>query len=180
MPCYLGHYNTAATDRQGKLRRAIDSFLKQKIGELIIIPDGCHETKAIASEYPVKCIEVLPKCNLFSGHPRNVGIAAASYDYIAYLDSDDIFGDGHLQSIVNNLDNDWLWWDDHIDVVKRTVELKLGGIGTSCIAHKKNLGIVWVDGYGHDWRVVEQLMKYPNKKIEAKYRVMHIPGVLDS
>ena len=180
MPCYLGHYNTAATDRQVKLRRAIDSFLKQKIGELIIIPDGCHETKAIASEYPVKCLEVLPKCNLFSGHPRNVGIAAASYDYIAYLDSDDIFGDGHLQSIVNNLDADWLWWDDYIDDVRRTVELKLGGIGTSCIAHKKNLGIVWVDGYGHDWRVVEQLMKYPNKKIEAKYRVMHIPGVLDS
>ena len=168
MPCYLGHYNNAATDRQVKLRRAIDSFLKQKIGELIIIPDGCHETKAIA------------KCNLFSGHPRNVGIAAASYDYIAYLDSDDIFGDGHLQSIVNNLDADWLWWDDHIDVVKRTVELKLGSIGTSCIAHKKSLGIFWTDGYGHDWRVVEQLMKYPYKKIEAKYRVMHIPGVLDS
>jgi len=180
MPSFLGAYPNCASDRPAKLRRSIESFLKQGIGELVVVPDGCEETVKITSEYPVKCLSPLPKCSTFSGDLRNAGIAAASYDYIAYLDSDDIFGDGHLDSIVSNLDTDWLWWDDHIDVVKRTVELKLGCIGTSCIAHKKSLGIVWTDGYGHDWRVVEQLMKYPNKKIEAKYRVMHIPGVLDS
>ncbi len=180
MPSYLGHYPNAATDRPAKLRRAIESFLGQSIGELVVVPDGCEETKQIASEYPIKCLNVLPKSEPFSGHPRNVGIAVASYDYIAYLDSDDIIDSGHLQAIAENMDADWLWWDDHIDTQRRTVELKLGCIGTSCIAHKKDLRVVWTDGYAHDWKVVEQLMNYQGRKIEAKYRVMHIPGVLDA
>lgn len=179
MPSYLGEYSGCAKDRPNKLKRAIESFLKQGIGELIVVPDGCLETAEICKAYPVKCLSVLPKCKTFSGYPRNIGIEAASYDYIAYLDSDDMFGNGHLQSIVNNMDVDWLYWDDYLDCQKRQVELKAGLIGTSAIAHKKSLNIVWPDGYGHDWKVVESLMKHNGRKIDAYYRVMHIPGQID-
>jgi glycosyltransferase involved in cell wall biosynthesis len=179
MPSYLGDYGSAATDRPTKLRRAIESFLSQGIGELVIVPDGCQQTFEISSEYPVLCLDPIPKCIPFSGQPRNVGIDAAQYDYIAYLDSDDIFGENHLCSIVEHLDAEWLWWDDYADLNKRSVILERGRIGTSCIAHKKSLNVVWPDGYAHDWGVVEQLMRHQNKKIETHYQVMHIPGVMD-
>jgi len=179
LPSFLGGYSGCAADRPAKLRRAIESFLTQGIGELIIVPDGCEETVKIASEYPVTCLELFPKSPAFSGLPRNKGIDAATNDYIAYLDSDDVFGGNHLAKIVEHLDADWLWWDDYVNLDRRSVTLGKGFIGTSCIAHKKSLGIVWGDGYAHDWGVVEQLMRFAGKKIETNYRVMHIPGVLD-
>lgn len=179
MPCYLGNYSSAATNRPDKLRRAIESFLSQGIGELIIVPDGCEDTVKVASEYPVRCLDPIPKSVPFGGAPRNTGIEVAKYNYIAYLDSDDVFGESHLVKLTEHLDADWLWWDDYVDCERRSVILQCGRIGTSCIAHKKSLEVVWTDGYAHDWGVVEQLMKYPGKKIEAHYRVMHIPGVLD-
>jgi glycosyltransferase involved in cell wall biosynthesis len=179
LPSFLGEYSGCAADRPAKLRRAIESFLTQGMGELIIVPDGCEETVKIASEYPVTCLEPLPKSSAFSGLPRNKGIEAATNDYIAYLDSDDVFGEHHLVRIVEHLDADWLWWDDYVNLDRRSVSLVKGFIGTSCIAHKKSLGIVWGDGYAHDWGVVEQLMRFAGKKIETNYRVMHIPGVLD-
>lgn len=180
MPSYLGEYSNAATNRPYKLRRAIESFLSQGVGELVIVPDGCLETLQIASEYPVRCIDPIPKRTLFSGELRNIGIKEARFDYIAYLDSDDEFGDGHLKAISENLDAEWLWWDDFVVEKKRTVELKQGSIGTSAIAHKKALNVSWGDGYGHDWWFVCELMGYQGRKIETNYRVMHVPGYVDA
>ena len=180
MASYLGYYPGCASNRPYKLRRAIESFLSQGIGELIVSPDGCQETVSICSEYPVKCLPAGEKMPAFSGAVRNRAIDAAQYDYIAYLYSDDILVDGHLAAIAENMDSDWLWWDDYLDVIRRSVRLELGCIGTSAIAHKKSLGIVWPDGYAHDWKVVEQLIGHKGRKIEANYKVMHIPGVMDS
>ncbi len=179
MPSYLGDYPGSAKNRPFKLRRAIESFLSQGIGELVIVPDGCAETLKIASEYPVRCLEVLSKGVFFDGKPRNVGIEASKYDYIAYLDSDDVMGECHLAKIAENLDADWLWWDDYVGDQRRSVELKEGKIGTSCIAHRKSLNVWWGDGYGHDWHFVKKLMNHTNRKIETNYRVMHIPGGID-
>lgn len=179
MPSYLGEYNNCASNRQEKLKRAIDSFLSQDIGELIVVADGCRDTLSICKHYPVNVIYLHEKRPLFSGELRNIGIKAAKYNYIAYLDSDDKFGNGHLQSIADNLDADWLWWDDFVINNKRTVELKQSSIGTSAIAHKKELNVTWGDGYGHDWFFVCQLMKFSNKKIMANYQVMHVPGYFD-
>ena len=94
MPSYLGDYPNAASNREQKLPRAIESFLVQGIGELIIIADGCEKTAQIASKYPVKLITI-DKQPPFSGTPRNTGIQEAQYDYIAYLDNDDVFGPRH-------------------------------------------------------------------------------------
>lgn len=180
MPSYLGNYSTAASNRPEKLRRAIESFLSQGIGELIVVADGCRDTLSICNEYPINVIYLHEKRPLFSGELRNIGIKAARFDYIAYLDSDDEFGDGHLKAISENLGSEWLWWDDFVVENRRTVELKQGSIGTSAIAHKKELNVSWGDGYGHDWWFVCELMKYQGRKIEANYRVMHIPGYVDA
>ena len=178
MPSYLGNYPTAANNREQKLPRAIESFLSQEIGELIVVADGCHKTVEIASKYPVKTI-LIDKQPHFSGVPRNTGIQAAQYDYIAYIDNDDVFGKGHLQSIADNLDTDWLYWDDYVDGKVRPVRFKISHIGTSAIAHKKSLDCKWGDGYGHDWEFIQQLKKYPSKRITTNYQVMHIPGIID-
>ena len=178
MPSYLGDYPNAATNREEKLLRAIESFLAQEIGELIVVADGCEKTAEIASKYPITVISI-DKQPLFSGTPRNTGIQAAKYDYIAYLDNDDMFGANHLKRIADNLDTDWLYWDDCVNGKTRPVWLEFGHIGTSAIAHKKSLDCKWIDGYGHDWQFIQQLKDYPSKRITANYQVMHIPHVID-
>ena len=179
MPSYLGDYPNAASNREQKLPRAIESVLEQNIGELIVVADGCNKTVEIASKYPVKAI-LIDKQPHFSGNTRNIGIQNAQYDYIAYLDNDDVFGQGHLQAIVDNADTDWLYWDDYVNGEVRPVWFEMGRIGTSAIAHKKELDCKWSDGYGHDWQFIQQLSKYPSKRIVSNYQVMHIPGVIDN
>jgi glycosyltransferase involved in cell wall biosynthesis len=178
MPSYLGDYPTAASNREQKLPRAIESFLAQEIGQLIVVADGCHKTVEIASKYPVNTI-FTDKQPHFSGNTRNIGIQSAQYDYIAYLDNDDVFGKGHLKAIADNADTDWLYWDDYVDGEVRPVWFEIGHIGTSAIAHKKSLDCKWGDGYGHDWQFIQQLKNYPSKRITANYQVMHIPGIID-
>ena len=178
MPSYLGDYLAAASNREQKLPRAIESFLAQEIGELIVVADGCEKTVEIASKYPVKII-LIDKQPHFSGNTRNIGIQNAQYDYIAYLDNDDVFGEGHLKAIADNLDTDWLYWDDYVDGKVRPVWFEMSHIGTSAIAHKKELDCQWGDGYGHDWHFIKQLKNYPSKRITTNYQVMHIPGTVD-
>ena len=178
MPSYLGDYPNAASNREQKLPRAIESFLAQEIGELIVVADGCLKTAEIACKYPVKLISI-DKQPHFSGAPRNIGIDNAKYDYITYLDNDDLYGPNHLNCIVDNFDTDWLYWNDHVDGKIRPVWLKFGHIGTSAIAHKKSLGCKWGEGYGHDWQFIQQLSNFPSKRIASNYHVMHIPGVID-
>jgi glycosyltransferase involved in cell wall biosynthesis len=178
MPSYLGDYPNCAINREEKLPRAIESFLAQEIGELIVVADGCNKTAEIASKYPVTVI-FIDKQPFFSGTPRNTGIQAAKYDYIAYLDNDDMFGNNHLKRIADNLDTDWLYWDDYVNGKTRPVWLEFGHIGTSAIAHKKDLDCKWSDGYGHDWQFIQQLKHYSSKRITANYQVMHIPHVID-
>ena len=96
MPSYLGDYPNAASNREFKLKRAIESFLAQKIGELIVVADGCPKTVEIASNYPV-VVKLINKQQNFSGKPRNIGIKLALYDYIAYLDADDVMGQDHIR-----------------------------------------------------------------------------------
>lgn len=83
---------TAFPERLNYLRSAIDSVLAQSYGEweLIVIDDGAEAfLDPLPSWWPVDSrIRVLRAGGLSEGRSRNVGIAAATGDVIAYLDDD--------------------------------------------------------------------------------------------
>lgn len=185
MASYLGHYPGAASNREDKFRRAINSFLAQGIGELVIVADGCDKTvEIVQSEYSQhENIRVfkLEKQALFSGKIRNFGIEQAKYDWICYLDSDDEFGSNHLTTILDNAaPGVWLYWNDCVNDTERNVNVAMCSIGTSAIAHEKTTSAKWPDGYGHDWRFITQLGPTYKKILGTKYIVRHIPGKVDS
>jgi len=201
MPSYLGEYDGCASNREDKFIRAVESFDKQNYDnkELVIVSDGCEKTVALASAYishrddnKIKLL-TLPKQPLFSGNVRQQGILKATGDLICYLDSDDIFGDGHLLNIVNNYNKDkfdWCYYNDVMRIKKtflstRNAELKHSFIGTSNIAHRKLSKALWknCDGYGHDWTFIQSLIKnYPNNKkiYGCNYQVCHVPKQFES
>ena len=88
--------------------RAINSFVKNSFdAELIIVSDDCLIAKKIVSDTffdalnskKIKYIHTKPKSKLFSGELRSCGIKNATGKYICYLDSDDIIGEKHLETI---------------------------------------------------------------------------------
>lgn len=197
MPSYLGDYHGAAKDRELKFIRAVDSFRRQNYAdkELIVVSDGCQKTIDLCNRFKIQLFQ-LPKQKPFSGEVRNFGIKYAKGQIITYLDTDDYYEQGHLSSIMYNgfihmsrrgipfeRDNDWVYWDDYVltnDFVKhkRSTELKFAKIGTSCIAHKKN-DVKWDDGYGHDFKFIQQLTGKHEKIETAGYVVCHIPNLTD-
>ena len=187
MPCYLGKYHGAASNREEKFIRAVDSFLSQGIGELIIVSDGCEMTnKIVQDEFSDKKsirLVKIEKQPTMSGKVRQAGLSAATHDWVTYLDSDDEYGDGHLLSVLSGIksspDRDWLFWNDWVGSTLRKCEVALCRIGTSCIAHKKSIPAVWPDGYMHDWHFITQLGTNYSKIDGTRYIVHHIPGKLD-
>ncbi len=202
MASYLGEYPGCASNRKEKFRRAVDSFLEQKYPhkELIVVSDGCQDTiDIIEKEYSFylhKEIHLvkLKKQPLFSGNVRHSGVHEAHGDIVCYLDSDDMFGANHLQTIVDNFERDnfdWCFYNDVLMysktmIVTRFVETILGSIGTSSIAHKRKLKKAeWkgCDKYNHDWLFIQKLIKnYPNSKriYGCHYIVRHVHNELES
>lgn len=203
MPCYLGPYEGAASDRPYKLHRAVCSFLTatdELTRELVLVSDGCDETneywRKLARHYGSDGDEArfndrvsmrhvrIEKQPTWSGEVRNAGIAAASGRVVCYLDADDKALPWHFRFICENIgESEWVWFDDMIwpeQVQKR--ELKLGSIGTGCFAHKRDLDLQWSGGYCCDWAFIEKLIeKSPRHKYVGNggYVVCHIPGMLD-
>ena len=80
-------------NRETVIGRAIESVLKQTYPhfELLIIDDGStDQTKRVVERIADERIRyILLEENGGVARARNVGIAEAQYDYIAFLDSDD-------------------------------------------------------------------------------------------
>lgn len=203
MPCYLGPYEGAATDRPFKLHRAVCSFLTATdtlTRELVLVSDGCDETdaywKSLAKAYGSDGDEArfndrvslrhvrIEKQGLWSGQPRNAGLDAATGRIVCYLDADDTALPRHFGFIAQNFaQSDWIWFDDMIWPEQvRARELRLGMIGTGCFAHLRAGALRWTDGYCYDWAYLERLMAAgPNYRYvgHGGYVVCHIPGKLD-
>lgn len=184
MASHLGHYPGAATDRERKFIRAVNSFINQNCGELIVVSDGCALTDQLIRSWACPSIRLisLAKQPLWSGLVRETGCQAAQYPWICYLDTDDEFQPGHLQAIVDEItdDVDWMYFDDIVNEYRRQVVLTYCQIGTSSIAHRKNLPVTWPDGYGHDWQFIQQLGPKYKKIWGTGYKVHHMPGVFDN
>ena len=201
MPSFLGEYDGCASDRENKFIRAVHSFLENSLydKELIVIGDNCEITDKLLNEYfqhelnigRIKFHQFRKKQKVFSGSLRSKGIELALGDYICYLDTDDIIGKNHLSSIFNQVKSqslDWAYYNDFINsdagLITKKVELKKDSIGTSSIIHKKDKKINWdkCDGYGHDFKFIERLIKWSDKKDKiygGTYIICHIPNQID-
>ena len=201
MPSFLGEYDGCASDRENKFIRAVHSFLENSLydKELIVIGDNCEITDKLLNEYfqhelnigRIKFHQFRKKQKVFSGSLRSKGIELALGDYICYLDTDDIIGKNHLSSIFNQVKTqslDWAYYNDFVNsdagLITKKVELKKDSIGTSSIIHKKDKKINWdkCDGYGHDFKFVERLIKWSDKKDKiygGTYIICHIPNQID-
>lgn len=193
---YLGAYEHAAKDRDKKIVRAIDSCLSQtfKDFEVMVVADGCEKTFNIIEEKysdieQVDCL-LIRKQQIWSGKPRNYGIAKAKGDYIIYLDIDDYYGENHLKIVNENINElDWVWYNDYLkkrDGTHYERNILINDRfqnGTSNICHKRSLAIIWNgNGYGNDdWSIVQQLHRYSkNAKIKTpEYYVCHTQQGLD-
>jgi glycosyltransferase involved in cell wall biosynthesis len=194
MPSYLGEYsvgpNRSASNREFKLKRAIDSFLIQvhKNSELIIVSDGCEKTiESVESDYQsflneskIKLFKI-EKQPLFSGRVRAEGLKHVTGDLICYLDSDDMIGPYHLDVMEKYYDRNlqWMYYDDYLyDGNKRTLRTVIPEnckIGTSSFCHLSTANVVWKDGYGHDWQTISNLLSYPHRKMQTpEYLVCHL------
>lgn len=190
MQCYLGSYPNAASDRENKLIRAIDSIISQtyKEWELIVIADGCEKTFEIVSEKyannnKVDC-RLIQKQIIWGGGPRNYGISQAKGEYIVYLDADDFFIKDHLQKIIESIGNyDWAYFNDFVktkggEVERECIINSKYQFGTSNIIHRRSLNAQWTSfGYANDdWGLVEHLKKLSKNygKINGGYVVCHI------
>ena len=193
MASYLLNYPGAATNRDKKFVRAVNSFKKQTYQnkELIIVSDGCQLTvelynRFFANDDNIKLIQI-PKQELYSGEMRNVAFKIADGDIISYLDSDDILGKNHLQIIVDGFDldkYDMVYYDDLMVLdstfkkfYNRIVEPRWASIGTSSISHKNNINASWSTGYGHDFIFMMKLasagLRFKKLERGSEYIVCH-------
>lgn len=199
MPVNLSGYSTYGNNKSAskpieKFVRAVNSFLAQsfKDTELIIVSDGCKDAEEMyqLNWRQISSIQfkALDKQESFSGIVRQTGIGMAKGEIICYLDHDDKFGKDHLQIISDNFDTekyDWVYYNDYVMLnAEHTIKeerdnlLALGRIGTSSIAHKRSLNVVWGDGYGHDFELISKQL-FPREGIKIptpQYYVCHIPG----
>jgi len=196
LPVYLGPYPFCAPNPWDKFKRAVQSFINQefKDAELLIISDNCGDSERIYQAYFANIQSIhfrrIEKQPLFGGLVRQTGVSMASGEIICYLDHDDFFGPKHLQIINDNFDTaqyDWVYYDDYLVVdpsfnclIRNTVPVACE-IGTSSIAHKRELNVTWKDCYGHDWALIsEHLIGKPGIKIPIpQYYVCHRPGLGD-
>lgn len=191
MQCFLGDYPGAASSREEKLIRAIESVILQtfKDWELIIVADGCEKTfdlvcKNYSNDPKVSCI-LITKQPLWSGGSRDIGKLNSIGDYCLYLDSDDYYSADHLEIINKYLSDsiDWVWYNDYIwqdKWVERQCKIRVIGYnGTSNVCFKRSLNVNWsgYTGYAHDFYFNQQLLKYTNyAKIPTPgYYVCHLP-----
>jgi len=199
MPSFLGNYPNAATNRDKKFVRAVNSFIKQTYKgekELIIVSDGCQETKEIYEANWKNNKEIIlftsVKMPTFSGGVRDIGLKIATGDIICYLDNDDVFGAEHLQTISEQFtdDVDWVYYNDYLVLDKefkkfqlRWVDQRYGSIGTSSICHRnpkkcdKLHDLQWFNGYGHDFlfmlKIISNNTKSKKLKKAPQYIVCH-------
>ena len=89
-------------NRGGLVTRALESVLGQSRppDEIVVVDDGSTDnTRERLREY-AKAVEYIYQENAGGAAARNRGVAAAHHEWIAFLDSDDVWSPDHLEQMV--------------------------------------------------------------------------------
>jgi glycosyltransferase involved in cell wall biosynthesis len=85
--------------------RAIASVVGQDtpVSEIIVVDDGSTDSTAalVAARFPE--VRLLRRSGLGPGLARNVGVAEACGEVVMFLDSDDVWLEGHVASLVRTM-----------------------------------------------------------------------------
>ncbi|MEZ7514291.1 glycosyltransferase family 2 protein [Flavobacterium frigidarium] len=94
------------------LEEAIESVLNQTFDdyEIIVVNDGSPEDDTIFVEKYKDKIVYYKTSNKGPAHARNFGMSVSRGDYIAFLDSDDLWLEEKLEKQVELMDRDNLMW----------------------------------------------------------------------
>jgi len=97
--------------RKDKCQRAIESVLNQSYQdfELVIVDDGSHDgTQEMGEAYAKNHKNVVyvrnENCFGCDTQPKNLGILSSKGKYLAFLDSDNVYRQDHLQALVGELE----------------------------------------------------------------------------
>ena len=92
-------------NRRQLLERAVDSVLAQTrpADEIIVIDDGSTDGTEVLVKKKYPGITYLPQTNHGVSHARNQGIRKAKGNWLAFLDSDDVWLPGKLEKQLNAL-----------------------------------------------------------------------------
>lgn len=125
-------------NRRAVLGRALDSVFAQSLpaDQVILVDDGSNDdTDALAASYPDVCY--IKQANRGVSAARNAGIAAATGDWIAFLDSDDEWLPDKLQKQLaaskqnpqySLIHSDEIWIRNGVRVNQMDKHAKTGGM----------------------------------------------------
>ncbi len=87
------------------IMNTLDSIINQSYKNIeVIIVDDCssdsEQLRQVIENYHINIVYIRHRKNLHGGAARNTGIEASSGDYIAFLDSDDLWAPNKIESCV--------------------------------------------------------------------------------
>ncbi|MEE0947712.1 MAG: glycosyltransferase family 2 protein [Bacteroidales bacterium] len=90
-------------NKRNCIRETLNSVFNQSYTdfEVLVVDDGStDESLEVVKEFKDERLRIIEKSNTGVSATRNVGIAAASNDWIAFLDADDVWTSFHLETLV--------------------------------------------------------------------------------
>jgi glycosyltransferase involved in cell wall biosynthesis len=127
-----------AYNRAHLLERCLDSVLGQTLAadEIIVVDDGSTDNTVSTLKSRHQEIKLIQQDNLGVSAARNTGISAARHDWIALLDSDDVWHENKLERQITALNNapeylichsDEIWIRNGVRVNQMNKHKKAGG-----------------------------------------------------
>jgi GT2 family glycosyltransferase len=163
-------------DRPDLCARAVASALSQDWAalEVIVVGDACPRfdavRQAVGDPPRVRYLNLPANHGAGGAVPRNLGVLAATGDWIAYLDDDNVWDTDHVSSLMAAIQRTQASWGfSSMQVDGTDLEFATparGRIDTSCLIHATRLfhaigpwrSIQELNDYAHDWEFVSRLL----------------------